>query len=160
MNCMNHPDIPAVAYCRTCGKALGEACQRTAQGTVYGQEHVPASAAAGPPDASPYTGPYTAPRPTPPPLADPGASPGLAFLLGLIPGVGAIYNSQYVKGLIHVVVLGVLISIVSSGDAAGGLEPLFGMMISVWGFYMAFKAFHTSKDRQVGNPRYECSRYV
>src|SRR5260221_235022 len=120
MNCMNHPDIPAVAYCRTCGKALCEACQRTAQGTVYCQEHVPAAAAAGPPDPSPYT----APRTTPPPLADPGASPGLAFLLGLIPGVGAIYNGQYVKGLIHVIVLGVLISIVSNDDVNQALDVL------------------------------------
>jgi hypothetical protein len=30
-----------------------------------------------------------------------------------------------VKGLIHVVILGILISIVSNGDSAGGLEPLF-----------------------------------
>src|SRR5260370_15826188 len=120
MNCMNHPDIPAVAYCRTCGKALCEACQRTAQGTVYCQEHVPASAAAGSPEASPYTGPYTAPRPIPPPLADPGASPGLAFLLGLIPGVGAIYNGQYVKGLIHELVLGSLTTIASNTASAGG----------------------------------------
>ena len=32
-------------------------------------------------------------------MSDPGASPGLAFLLGFIPGVGAIYNGQYVKGI-------------------------------------------------------------
>src|SRR5229473_867968 len=156
MNCMNHPDIPAVAYCRTCGKALCEACQQTAQGTVYCQEHVPASAAAGSTDPSPYT----APRPTPPPLADPGASPGLAFLLGLIPGVGAIYNGQYVKGLIHVIVLGVLISIVSNGDSAGGLEPLFGMLIGVWVLYMAFEAYHTAKKRQLGHPTDEFSSIV
>src|SRR6266851_6223487 len=156
MNCMNHPDIPAVAYCRTCGKALCEACQQTAQGTVYCKEHVPAAAAGGPPDPSPYT----APRTTPPPLADPGASPGLAFLLGLIPGVGAIYNGQYVKGLIHVIVLGVLISIVSNGDTAGGLEPLFGMMIGVWVFYMAFEAYHTAKKRLMGHPVEEFSSLV
>src|ERR1700687_5812724 len=154
MNCMNHPDIAAVAYCRTCGKALCDACQRTAQGTVFCQEHVPAFAAA-PPDPSPYT----APRATPPPMADPGASPGLAFLLGLIPGVGAIYNGQYVKGLIHVVVLGVLISIVSNGDN-GGLAPLFGMMIGVWVFYMAFEAYHTAKKRLMGQPVDEFSSLV
>jgi Domain of unknown function (DUF5668)/B-box zinc finger len=157
MNCMNHPDVPAVAYCRTCGKALCESCQRTAQGTVFCQEHAPAFAGAPPPDPSPYT----APRATPPPLtADPGASPGLAFLLGLIPGVGAIYNGQYVKGLIHVVVLGLLISIVSNGDSAGGLEPLFGMMIGVWVFYMAFEAYHTAKKRQMGLPVDEFSSLV
>ncbi|HYL36338.1 MAG TPA: B-box zinc finger protein [Bryobacteraceae bacterium] len=153
MNCTNHPDVPAVAYCRTCGKALCESCRCLAEGTVYCQEHVPAPAAAGP-TSSPYT------APAPPPLPDTGASPGLAFLLGLIPGVGAIYNGQYVKGLIHVVVLGVLISIVSSSDAASGLEPLFGMMIGVWVFYMAFEAYHTARKRQLGQTVDEFSSLV
>jgi len=88
------------------------------------------------------------------------ASPGLAFLLGLIPGVGAIYNGQYVKGLIHVVVFGVLISIVSSGEASGGLEPLFGMMIATWIFYMAFEAYHTAKKRQLGQAVEEFSSLI
>src|SRR5207245_2839751 len=103
MNCVTHPDLPAVAYCRTCGRAVCEHCQRTAQGIVYCQEHVPPVAA----DPAAAYSPYTAPVPSRL-VADPGVSPGLAFLLGLIPGVGAIYNGQYVKGLIHVVVMGVL----------------------------------------------------
>jgi TM2 domain-containing membrane protein YozV len=78
-----------------------------------------------------------------------GASPGLAFVLGLIPGVGAIYNSQYAKGVIHVVILGTLISITSSGGAHG-LEPLFGMLIGIWYFYMPFEAYHTARKRQLG----------
>jgi len=90
---------------------------------------------------------------------DSGSSPGLAFLLGLIPGVGAIYNGQYVKGLVHVVILGVLISIVSS-DAASGFEPLFGMMIGVWVFYMAFEAYHTARKRQLGQSVDEFSSIV
>ena len=61
----------------------------------------------------------------------PGApSPGLAFVLGLIPGVGAIYNGQYVKGLVHVIVLGTLISLVDI-ELIGNLEPLFGMLIGL-----------------------------
>jgi len=153
MNCLNHPDVPAIAYCRTCGKALCESCRRIAEGTIYCDEHVPASAA-----ADTASSPYTAPAA--PPIPDTGASPGLAFLLGLIPGVGAIYNGQYVKGLVHVVILGLLISIVSSEQAAGGLEPLFGMMIGVWVFYMAFEAYHTAKKRQHGQPVDEFSSLV
>jgi hypothetical protein len=84
----------------------------------------------------------------------------LAFLLGLIPGVGAIYNAQYVKGLIHVVVFGVLISIVSSGEASGGMEPLFGMLIAAWVAYMAFEAYHTAKKRQLGQPVEEFSSLI
>lgn len=147
MNCINHPETPAVAFCRTCGKALCPACERPLMGTVFCAEHVPATAPGPQPGSATYS-PYTAPVP-PPQMPDTGASPGLAFLLGLIPGVGAIYNGQYVKGLIHVIVLGVLISIVST-ESAGGMEPLFGMLIAVWVFYMAFEAYHTARKRQAG----------
>lgn len=134
MTCYVHPERAAAAYCRTCGKALCVECRRVAQDTIFCPEHAPEVASAAPPS-----------------LAVPGASPALAFLLGLIPGVGAIYNGQYVKGIVHVVILGVLISIVSSG-AAGGFEPLFGLLIALWFFYMAFEAYHTAARRQRGEP--------
>ncbi len=154
MNCITHPEAPAVAFCRTCGKSLCPACERPSQGTIFCTEHVPAPAGASTPGGyAADPNPYSAYAPPPPTAsagpADTGASPGLAFLLGLIPGVGAIYNGQYVKGLVHVVILGILISIVSS-DAAGGMEPLFGMMIGAWVFYMAFEAYHTARKRQAG----------
>jgi hypothetical protein len=114
--------------------------------------------------ASPYTAPeatpYTTAQPVRPPITDPGSSPGLAFLLGFIPGVGAIYNGQYVKGFIHVVVFGVLIAIVNDDQMSGNLQPLFGMMIAVWVFYMAFEAYHTAKRRQLGQPVDEFSSIV
>jgi hypothetical protein len=122
---------------------------------------MPAPAAepgAAPAGYSPYTAPPSA-LPPPPYPPNMGVSPGLAFLLGIIPGVGAIYNGQYAKGLVHVLILGILISIVSSG-AAGGLEPLFGIMISAWFFYMAFEAYHTAKRRQLGQPVDEFSSLV
>ena len=146
MNCANHPDFAAIAYCRTCGKALCETCRRVAAGTIYCAEHAPASA-----DSS--TSPYSSPAPLP----DSAASPALAFLLGLIPGVGAIYNGQYVKGLVHVVILGFLIGIVHSDQVPIGLEPLFGMTIAAWIFYMAFEAYHTAKKRRLGQPVEEFS---
>lgn len=150
MNCVNHPETPAVAFCRTCGKALCPACERPSQGTVFCVEHVPVAASTTAGAAQTAYSPYTAPDSAQSAVrGDVGSSPGLAFLLGLIPGVGAIYNGQYVKGLVHVVILGVLISIVGS-DAAGGMEPLFGMLIGVWVFYMAFEAYHTARQRQTG----------
>jgi len=145
MNCVTHSDVPAVAYCRTCGKAMCQECQHTAQGSVFCAEHVPA--------ATPESPSWSAPPPSDVP------SPGLAFVLGLIPGVGAIYNAQYAKGLIHVVIFGLLISITSSGTARG-LEPLFGMLIAIWYFYMPFEAYHTAKKRQRGEPVDEFSSLV
>jgi hypothetical protein len=73
----------------------------------------------------------------------------VALLLGFIPGVGAIYNGQYAKGLIHAIVFGVLVSI-ESGRHRDGIEALVGIMIAVWIFYMAFEAFHTARKRRYG----------
>jgi len=143
---MNDPEINQTAepakplgYCRNCGKPLAADELRVIEGVIYCTEHVPA------PKEPPASAFRTAPPPPPPPA---GASPGLAFLLGFIPGVGAIYNGQYAKGLVHVIVFGVLVTIVSSG--AGGLEPLFGTLMAAWFFYMAFEAYHTAKRRQLG----------
>ncbi len=132
---------PVAAYCRVCGKALAEDEVRLAKGTIFCSEHVPPEPAGA----------------TVPP--NPGVSPGLAFLLGMIPGVGAIYNGQYAKGVVHVLILGLLISI-SSSDAAGGLEPLFGMLTAVFWFYMAFEAYHTARRRVMGEPVDEFSSLV
>ena len=106
---------------------------------------VPPIPAAAP--ESPYASPYTAAAP--PPFANQDASPGLAFVLGLIPGVGAIYNGQYAKGLVHVIIIGLTISILSNG-AASGFEPLLGLMLAGFWFYMAFEAYHTARRRQLG----------
>jgi hypothetical protein len=80
MNCYKHPDVAAVAFCRTCGRPLCQSCQQAVQGTIVCEEHAPQRVVVPPPEP-----------------VHPGTSPGLAFVLGLIPGVGAIYNGQYAK---------------------------------------------------------------
>jgi len=151
---------PTVGYCRACGKALDAASVRAAHGTIYCAEHAPPDAGPNPRGASgpgfadsPYGSPYSSPYSSnaPPPLPNRDVSPGLAFLLGLIPGVGAVYNGQYGKGLIHVVIVGLLISVISN-NAAEGLEPLLGLMLAAFWAYMAFEAFHTAKRRRMGQP--------
>jgi len=149
MNCQNHPEVPATAYCRACGKPLCEECRRDAYGTVFCAEHAPAPAASAP-AAGPWV-PPGAPPPGTPPVVAPDVSPGLAFFLGWIPGVGAIYNGQYAKGLVHAIIWGILVSIVDS-NATHGLEPIFGMLIAAWMFYMAFEAYHTARKRKYGEP--------
>ena len=150
------PEAPIVGYCRACGKALDSTNVHTAHGTIYCAEHVPAEPISQPSD-SPYASPYTAT--VPPPIPNSDVSPGVAFVLGLIPGVGAIYNGQYAKGLIHVFILGMLFTIVGSNDV-GGFEPLFGVLIPGFWAYMAFEAYHTAKQRQMGQPVDEFSSLV
>jgi hypothetical protein len=126
----------------------------TSGGTIYCKEHAPMETpAAGSGFAqSPYTASAYPPPPyssTPPPIGNTEVSPGLAFLLGFIPGVGAIYNGQYSKGLIHVVIVGMMISLMSSGSL-GGLEPLMGFLIAGFWAYMCFEAYHTARQRRAG----------
>jgi hypothetical protein len=73
--------------------------------------------------------------------------------------VGAIYNGQYAKGLIHVFIVGMLFTLVSSNDI-GGYEPLFGVLIPAFFGYMAFEAYHTAKLRRMGQPVDEFSSLV
>jgi len=149
------PETPIVGYCRACGKALDAASVHSAHGTIYCAEHVPPEPP--PISDSPYSSPYTSTAP--PPIPHPEVSPGVAFVLGLIPGVGAIYNGQYAKGLIHVFILGMLFTIINSNDV-GGFEPLFGVLIPGFWAYMAFEAYHTARLRRMGQPVDEFSSLV
>ncbi len=72
-------------------------------------------------------------------------NPGLALLLGFIPGVGAMYNSQYAKGIVHLTVFAVLVSL---SDHYG----FFGLLLTGWVFYQAIEAYHTAKARRDGTP--------
>ena len=79
---------------------------------------------------------------TPPPGSP---NPGLAFLLGFVPGVGAMYNGQYAKGVVHLIVFAVLVSL---ADQNG----IFGLFVAAWIFYQAFEAYHTARARRDGTP--------
>jgi hypothetical protein len=90
MNCANHPDSPATAFCRECGKPMCQECQRPALGSVYCAEHLPAAAMPPAPPPIPETprasytppaSPYTAPLPR---VADPSVHPVLALILGFL----------------------------------------------------------------------------
>ena len=77
-----------------------------------------------------------------------GPNPVAATLLGFIPGVGAIYNGQVVKGLIHVLVFAGLIW---AEDRSGG-NAFFGFLIAFFYFYMVWDAYATAKAMQEGRP--------
>jgi hypothetical protein len=138
MNCANHVDIPATAYCRTCGKPVCAICARDVRGVVYCEDCL----------ASQVSG--TMPPPAQPGVVVPGAptvssgSPGLAALLGLIPGVGAMYNGEYGKGFIHVLIFATLIW------AADNISGLFGIAIAAFVIYMPIEAYQTAKARLLG----------
>jgi hypothetical protein len=75
-----------------------------------------------------------------------GTSPEAAFFLGLIPGVGAIYNAEYFKAALHLLIFGTLVTLVDSTHNAG---PLFGLLSFGFYAYMPFEAYYTAKKRKL-----------
>jgi TM2 domain-containing membrane protein YozV len=70
----------------------------------------------------------------------------LAAILGFIPGVGAMYNGQFAKGIVHLIVFAILVSL---SDYVNGI---FGLFVAGWEFYMAFEAYHTAIARRDALP--------
>ncbi len=133
MDCVNHSGVTATAFCQNCGKALCSHCVRTgAQGQILCEPCWMTLQSVPPPPFIPA-----------PPIGAP--NPAAAAVLGLIPGVGAMYNGQFFKGLIHVVIFAVLVSI---SEHYG----VFGIFIGAWVLYQSFEAFHTAKARRDGQP--------
>ena len=73
-----------------------------------------------------------------------GSSPGLAAILGFIPGVGAMYNGEYTKGFIHVLIFATLIW------ATDHVNDLFGLGIAAFVLYMPIEAYQTAKAKLMG----------
>jgi TM2 domain-containing membrane protein YozV len=138
MNCANHPDLPVAAYCQNCGKPLCSQCVRSISGVIYCEPCLAAKLGVPGAAANPAPGVTV-------PLESDGPNPALAFALGFIPGVGAMYNGQFIKALIHVLVFVVLIGITDQ-------HPLFGIFIAAWVFYQVFDAFQTAQARRSGMP--------
>lgn len=142
MNCAVHNQTQAVAYCRTCGKALCEECKRDVMGAIYCEPCIAARLQGAAPGAT-----TSGAMPPPPPMSVPGApSPVIAGLLGFVPGVGAMYNGQFVKAFAHVVIFVMLII------AANNIHWAFGWMIAFFVFYMAFEAYKTAEAKRHGLP--------
>jgi len=64
----------------------------------------------------------------------------------MIPGVGALYNGEYLRAFVHVLTFGLLISIVNS-PGLGSLEMMFTLLAVAFYSYMPIEAYHTAKRR-------------
>jgi hypothetical protein len=149
MNCAFHADVENTAFCIRCGKPLCAECVRQVQSSIYcenclletsGASGIGAGTAASAGAAAAtqsgaavhYAG---------------GASPEAAFFLGLIPGVGAIYNAEYFKAALHLLIFGTLVTIVDSAGDSGG--AIFGLFAFGFYAYMPFEAYYTAKKRKL-----------
>ncbi len=167
MNDTNQSDPQPAGFCQICGRAVASESDRLAgrafpcglcnevklaspasTGYVYpGVE--PGAPSAFPGAAAAGTGPIppgvagAIPPSGFPPRDVP--NPGLAALLGLIPGVGAMYNGQYAKGIVHLVIFAVLTSLADSNG-------IFALFVFGWVAYQSIEAHHTARARRDGLP--------
>jgi hypothetical protein len=154
MNCANHPDRERTAFCQNCGKPLCPECTRTVGTAVFCEPCLAAKLAGtgAPPAGGSYTytgsdagATYTASGSIPPPPLQGEPNPGLAALLGFIPGVGAMYNGQYAKGVVHLIVFAILVSLANENG-------IFGLFVAGWICYQVIEAHHTARARRDGTP--------
>jgi len=118
-------EAPPTGYCRHCGKALTPETLREVRGTYYCPDCL-----------ATMVGQAQPPRPAPG-----GGRPATAAALGIIPGLGAVFNGEYGKAVIHVLVFGTIISLI---DRQPGI---FVPALVAWIFYMPFDAYQTAKAK-------------
>jgi LiaI-LiaF-like transmembrane region/B-box zinc finger len=151
MKCAVHPDVDATGYCRNCGKAMCGVCVRPVRDVLYCEDCL--ATVMGHPATAPAAAPGYVP---PPPAAFHAApaqrstgSPVVAFILGFFPGLGAVYNGEYNKALIHIVVFATMIVGLSSDIGAGATTAL-ALLLAGFIFYMAFDAMRVAKAKNLG----------
>ena len=134
-----------IGFCQDCGRPLTKETLRSVGAGVFCEPCL--SARVGGSAASsgyPQNPPFTAAPPQAAATGEP--SPILAAILGFIPGVGAMYNGQFAKGIVHLIIFVLLVSL------SENVNGIFGLFVAGWMFYMAFEAYHTAAARRDGLP--------
>lgn len=140
MNCANHPELQADAYCRTCGKPLCTACKRDVKGVIYCEDCIASRVIDTIPTAVSPAG-----------AKAPGApNPAIATLLGFIPGVGQMYNGQFAKSFALIFAFAVLIW--GANEVHGDVDVVLGFGIFAVYAYMVFDAYKTARAKELGEP--------
>ncbi|HUL32661.1 MAG TPA: B-box zinc finger protein [Candidatus Eisenbacteria bacterium] len=155
MNCAVHPDREASGYCRNCGKPMCGDCQHKVRDVLYCEDCL-AQHVGLPPATPPAPGADAAnPVPYVPPAQATAArhngGPVVAFLLGFIPGLGAVYNGEYNKAIMHIVIFGLIILGIAS-DIGDGIRSFLIFLLVIFPFYMAIDAMRTAKAKVSGEP--------
>ncbi len=161
--CPTCADSTVTAFCRECGKGVCADCQQLHNGVPYCRDCGSLRESVQPP-----LGEIPAPQPSRPPaaalrspeanVAD-GPHPFLAGVLGFVPGLGAVYNGQYVKGIVHAAIFGMLIAISTTADH-DAIPALMVPMVVFFVLYMPIEAVRTAQAIRRGEEVKEMSGIV
>jgi hypothetical protein len=148
MKCAVHSELDATGYCRNCGKPMCPACTRPVRDVLYCEDCLAKFTGVASPrepfiNNSPASAPQTSPRLS-------GNNPSVALILGFFPGLGAVYNGEYNKALIHIVVFAALIVGLNS-DLGDGPETAVALLLTGFILYMALDAMRTAKAKTTGD---------
>lgn len=114
-------------YCRHCGKTLTTETLREVRGAYYCADCLATMAGQTQPASSPGSG-----------------RAATAAALGIIPGLGAVYNGDYWKALIQVMVFAAIIALIPHAPV------IFALVLAAWVFYMPVEAYQTAKAKAAG----------
>ena len=137
MYCAYHTKNPAVVQCQRCARALCPACDHRIKGFPYCQECIVAGVSLL--QQQQTQGPDAAARRTSPVAA--------TFLSLIVPGLGAAYNGQTSKALVHFTVFASFFQMATVTD---GRIPFFPLgVIGTW-LYAAVDAYRTAQLMRSG----------
>lgn len=125
MKCHYHPDLDSVKICSICSRSLCQSCAHSIKGRILCTNCLVAGAE--------FASIATSPR-----LAN--YSPARAALFGVIPGIGAVYNQQYVKAVQHFSVFAALLLIADRGP------EIFGFAAFAFWIFTIIDAYRSAQS--------------
>jgi TM2 domain-containing membrane protein YozV len=167
MKCAVHTEADAAGFCRNCGKPMCPVCVRPVRDVLYCEDclagviglppNAPVQQPVNPQAPAASTNYYNDPAAgalPPPPIpvtrTGTGPNPALAFFLGFLPGLGAFYNEQFGKGVIHLAIFLFLFILGVDGAISGGAEAALWICIAGLWVYMPIDSYRTAKAKEAG----------
>jgi len=126
MKCSYHPPVDATEFCSACSRPLCAECAHQIKSKIYCQDCLVRGAewAAAVKD-----------------LRIPADSPKRAAACAIIPGIGAVYNGEYLKALTYFAVFAALAIM---GD---DVHPVFGFGAAVFLVFTMFDAYRSAEGK-------------
>ncbi len=135
MKCATHVEVDATGFCRNCGKPLCGQCARDVRGALYCEDCL-VGALAGTAQAT---------------ALPPRSNAGAAAALGLIPGLGAVYNGDYTRAIIHVAIWAGLLA-TGLTEAFGDVTPVVWIAFGLFPIFTSLDSYRSAQNRQSAAP--------